>query len=85
MVTPSQLASDPALAENENEYSKKTESSPAKQNTISKQKTITEIPANMSQFTTGKDSFKFGVLGLFNTRRDRSFYKVVAHIGGGKF
>lgn len=33
----------------------------------------------------GLTQIKFNVLGLFNTKRDTAFYKVVAHVGGHEF
>ena len=39
----------------------------------------------MNKFTIGVDQFKFGVIGLYNTKREKNFYKVVAHVGGAKF
>lgn len=40
---------------------------------------------NQVLFDSTKDKFTFDLLGLFNTRRENAFYKVVAHIDTQQF
>ena len=40
-----------------------------------------QVPSHLIKFDADKDSFSFGTIGLYNTRREMAFYKVVAHIG----
>lgn len=37
------------------------------------------------KFDVKNDTFKFGVIGLYGTNRESSFYKVIANVGGKKF
>lgn len=46
---------------------------------IIEEKTIEKIPPYLHKLY--KDTFMFGTIGLFNTRRERSFYKIEAIIG----
>ena len=40
---------------------------------------------NQVLFDSSKDKFTFDLMGLFNTRREKAFYKVVAHIDSQQF
>jgi hypothetical protein len=41
----------------------------------------------MLKFPLGLENqrFRFGVIGVYNTKPDNSFYKVTAHVGGGSY
>ena len=43
-----------------------------------------KVQAYLKKFDVGKDSLKFNVAGLLNTKRDNSFYKVIAYVHGVK-
>lgn len=40
-----------------------------------------ELPAHLEKIDLMTTSLKFGMIGIYNTRRDNSFYKVIATIG----
>ena len=52
-----------------------------KQNSIVKD----DLPQNLLEFNLEEDAFRFATIGIFNTPRDNSFYKIVALVGDRSF
>lgn len=44
-----------------------------------------EIPSHLIKFDIPVDEFKFDLAGLLNTKRNNSFYKITASVGGKSF
>lgn len=41
-----------------------------------------KIPDNLTKFDYNQNSFKFGTVGIYNTHREKAFYKIEANLGG---
>lgn len=41
-----------------------------------------KIPDNLIKFNKNSDSLKFSTIGLYNTKREKSLYRIVATIEG---